>query len=166
MRLLKSKLLSIFAQLSLVPASWRVRAHALRGVKFSDPKRVFIGEHVVLDTVFPNNISIGKDVMITSGVMVLTHYYQPEYEGHVFESGLVEIGDDVFIGSRALVVAGVKIGSGAIIAAGAVVTADVASNKIVGGVPAKLLGSRGVLRVGADIGSLHDLMFDSHLNEQ
>ena len=49
----------------------------------------------------------------------------------------VEIGNDVWIGYGATILAGVRIGDGAIIAAGAVVTKDVEPYEIVGGVPAK-----------------------------
>ncbi|MES2828415.1 MAG: CatB-related O-acetyltransferase [Bacteroidota bacterium] len=47
------------------------------------------------------------------------------------------IGHDVWIGDKAVIVDGVKIGNGAIIAAGAIVTKDVEPYSIVGGVPAK-----------------------------
>ena len=52
------------------------------------------------------------------------------------------IGNDVWIGSRVTVKGGVKIGDGAIIAAGAVVTKDVPSYAIVGGVPATIIRFR------------------------
>ncbi len=54
----------------------------------------------------------------------------------------VVIGNDVWIGHGATIIAGVKIGDGAIIAAGAVVTKDVAPYAIVGGVPAKVIKYR------------------------
>lgn len=54
----------------------------------------------------------------------------------------VEIGNDVWIGARATIMDGVKIGTGAIIASGAVVTKDVPPYAIVGGVPAKLIKYR------------------------
>ncbi len=52
------------------------------------------------------------------------------------------IGNDVWIGSNAIIINGVSIGDGAIIAAGAVVTKDVPDYAIVGGVPAKLIRMR------------------------
>jgi len=52
------------------------------------------------------------------------------------------IGNDVWIGAGARVLAGVTIGDGAIVAAGAVVTKDVPPYAIVGGVPAKFIRAR------------------------
>ena len=54
----------------------------------------------------------------------------------------VEIGNDVWIGARATILNGCKIGDGAIVAAGAVVTKDVPPYCIVGGVPAKVIRKR------------------------
>ena len=52
------------------------------------------------------------------------------------------IGNDVWIGTRAIICAGVRIGNGAIVAAGAVVTKDVPPYAIVGGNPAKIIKYR------------------------
>lgn len=54
----------------------------------------------------------------------------------------IKVGNDVWIGDSALIIAGVKIGDGAVIAAGSVVTRDVPPYAIVGGVPAKIIKYR------------------------
>lgn len=54
----------------------------------------------------------------------------------------VKIGNDVWVGTGAIILEGVTIGDGAVIAAGAVVTKDVAPYAIVGGVPAHLIRYR------------------------
>lgn len=56
--------------------------------------------------------------------------------------GDIIIGNDVWIGYEAVIMAGVNIGDGAIIAAHAVVTKDVAPYTIVGGVPARPIRQR------------------------
>ena len=56
----------------------------------------------------------------------------------------VIIGNDVWIGVRAVILDGVHIGDGAVIAAGAVVTKDVEPFTLVGGVPARVIGERPV----------------------
>lgn len=55
---------------------------------------------------------------------------------------LVRVGNDVWIGERALILGGVSVGNGAVIGAGAVVTKDVPAYAIVGGVPARLIRYR------------------------
>lgn len=54
----------------------------------------------------------------------------------------VVIGDDVWIGTRAVITAGVRVGDGAVIGAGSVVTHDVEPFTIVGGAPARKIGMR------------------------
>ena len=51
----------------------------------------------------------------------------------------VKIGDNVWIGYRAMVLKGVTIGDNAVIAAGAIVTKDVPSNSVAAGVPARII---------------------------
>ncbi|MFK1641101.1 DapH/DapD/GlmU-related protein [Bacteroides fragilis] len=54
----------------------------------------------------------------------------------------VVIEDRVWIGPNAIILHSVTIGEGAVVAAGAVVTKDVPPFSIVGGIPAKVIGSR------------------------
>ena len=54
----------------------------------------------------------------------------------------VIIGNDVWIGERAMILGGVKVGDGAVIGAGAIVTKDVPPYAVVGGVPAKIIRYR------------------------
>jgi acetyltransferase-like isoleucine patch superfamily enzyme len=54
----------------------------------------------------------------------------------------IVIEDDVWIGHGAVILKGVTLGQGSIIAASAVVTKDVSPYSIVGGIPAKIIGSR------------------------
>lgn len=58
------------------------------------------------------------------------------------KQGEVKIGNDVWIGRRAIIMAGVHIGDGAIIAANSVVTKDIPPYSIYGGVAAKLIRMR------------------------
>ena len=56
--------------------------------------------------------------------------------------GTIDIGEDVFIGARAMVLPGVTVGTGAVVGAGAVVTRDVAPWMIVVGNPARPIKRR------------------------
>ena len=55
--------------------------------------------------------------------------------------GCIEIMDNVFIGANSTIMYDVKIGPNAIIAAGSVVTKDVPPGTVVGGIPARVIGS-------------------------
>jgi len=56
--------------------------------------------------------------------------------------GHIVVGNDVWIGTNAIILSGVTVGHGAVIAAGAVVTRDVPPYAIVGGVPARIIKHR------------------------
>ncbi len=94
-------------------------------------------------------VTIGKNVMMGPEVVIYTSSHKhdktdvPMIEQGIEEQKPVFIGDDVWIGRRAMIMPGVKIGNGVIIGAGAVVTKDVPDYCIVGGVPAKILKKRG-----------------------
>ncbi len=57
-------------------------------------------------------------------------------------NGSIIVGDDVWIGQRAMIMSGVTIGQGAVVGAGAVVTKNIPPYAIVGGVPAKIIRYR------------------------
>jgi acetyltransferase-like isoleucine patch superfamily enzyme len=83
-------------------------------------------------------VTIGRDCKLARDVIVM-ETDQHEVPGVGLISRPVIIGDNVWIGARAIVLKGVRIGAGAVIAAGAVVTRDVPEGGIVAGVPAKLV---------------------------
>lgn len=77
------------------------------------------------------------------GLSYTTHNSFEELKfAHKDKKLAVDIGNDVWIGYGATILAGVRIGDGAIIASGAVVTKDVPAYAIVGGVPAKIIRYR------------------------
>jgi len=99
-----------------------------------------IGEKAVLDG--RNKLTIGDHVDIASEVMIYNAEHDINDEKFKAISAPVTIEDYVFIGPRAIILPGVTIHKGAVVAAGAVVTHDVAEFTIVGGVPAKEIGTR------------------------
>ena len=114
--------------------------------RFFNPAKIEIGEGTVIgDHVFLDGrakLKIGDNVDIASHVLIYNSEHDINSEGFNPIEEEVEVGDYVFIGPRAIILPGVKIGKGAVIAAGAVVTTDVKPFEIVGGVPAKVIGER------------------------
>ena len=143
------KLLASIALSTLVPSRVRVLLHKLRGVRFDDHQTVFIGPGVYLDGILPQNIRIGKGVIITSGVHILTHYISTKElskdtgEHFNFVSGEVIIGDYVFIGLNTVIARPVAIKSNVIIGANSVVTKDFGNDLIIGGNPAQIIRTIG-----------------------
>lgn len=82
------------------------------------------------------------DVASLLGVCLPEQTVRAIEESHGRRNKPVMIGNDVWIGGGAIIVAGVTIGDGAVIAAGSVVVRDVPQYSIVGGVPAKVIKSR------------------------
>lgn len=113
-------------------------------------------------------VTIGDRCLLGADVMIFDtdfHPHSPEGRRYAFPnwsiiSRSVRIGDDVFIGARAIIQKGVSIGDGAIVAAGSVVTRNVPANSVVGGNPARLLQTSSrdaaeVLPDGATLDSAH-----------
>lgn len=99
-----------------------------------------IGEWCTLDG--RDKLTIGDHVDIATGVMIYNSQHDINDPDFKAISAPVEIGDYVFIGPRAIILPGIKVGRGAVVGAGAVVTKDVAEFTVVGGVPAKLIAER------------------------
>lgn len=114
--------------------------------RFYDPHNIsiaedtIIGEGAVLDG--RDKLVIGSHVALATGVMIFNSQHEINDEYFSPSNAPVVIEDYVFIGPRAIIQPGVKIGEGAIVAAGAVVSKDVPPYAIVGGVPAKIIGER------------------------
>ena len=89
-------------------------------------------------------VCIGNHVNLAQGITVtaLNHNFEDSSK-RIDEQGVstkpVVIGDDVWIGTNAVILPGVTIGSHCVVAAGAVVTKDIPDHTLVGGVPAKVI---------------------------
>jgi len=126
-------------------------------------KKVDIGRHISFsskislgdrssigdNSYFNGEVIIGKDVMMSPNCAFIasTHNHSRidipmNIQGS--SNSRICIGNDVWIGYRAIINKGVTIGNGAIIAAGSVVTKDVPDYAIVGGVPAKVIKFRNI----------------------
>jgi acetyltransferase-like isoleucine patch superfamily enzyme len=105
---------------------------------------VFLGRGVEIDAMLM--VTIGPHTLLAPGAFITDHNHRIGADRRIDEQGCrsaaVHIGSDVWVGARAAVLPGVKIGDGAVVGAGAVVTHDVAPFAVVAGVPAREIGSR------------------------
>lgn len=128
----------------------------LTGKKIDETFRLFPPFY----TDFGKNITVGKDVFINScchfqdqggitigdGTLIghnvvlatINHALEPEKKRKNYYAP-IKIGNHVWIGSNVTILPGVTIGDWAVVAAGAVVTKDVPSMTVVGGIPAKVI---------------------------
>lgn len=121
-------------------------SNALPGQGIVLGKRCWIGIGAVLASGC-GGLTLGDNVLVGPGAICVTgdHDFRRgdlEAVDQAYTGKAIVIGDNVWIGAGATVLGGVTIGDRAVIAAGAVVSRDVASDSVVGGVPAKSLGDR------------------------
>ena len=137
------RLCAFFAR-HLFPAAVRMPFYKAMGMHIG--KGTKIAATVDIDGSAPELITIGNNVWITRGVMLLCHqrdlsYYEvgkPVMDCPLRYAPIV-IGDGAHIGIGSIIMPGVTIGEGAVIGAGAVVTKDVPPYSVAVGVPAKVV---------------------------
>jgi acetyltransferase-like isoleucine patch superfamily enzyme len=119
----------------------------LMGLEIRKGQNITIGDNCVINKkvlldgrggklIIGNNVDIAQE----TNIWTLEHDVHDDY--HKDKGGDVIINDYVWIASRCTILPGVTIGRGAVIACNSVVTKDVPSMAIVGGVPAKIIGIR------------------------
>jgi len=149
-------LLTLIDNESYVSRKAKVYSH-VQVYKFSIGDYSYVaGNAEVICTTIGRFCSIADDVIIGSGIHTLNNVSTSpiftESRNALGEECTsltnanpfkhVSIGNDVWVGSRAIIMGGVNVGNGAVIGAGAIVTKDVPPYAIVGGVPAKIIRYR------------------------
>lgn len=111
-----------------------IRYYVLRyiyGMHIDKTARISFGTK--LDKTNPKGVFIGEESYFASGAILFTHDFSRGLKMNTY------VGKRCFIGANAIIMAGVKIGDEVIVGSGAIVTKDVPSNSIVAGNPAKII---------------------------
>jgi acetyltransferase-like isoleucine patch superfamily enzyme len=98
----------------------------------------FFASHQIKDAV----ITVGNHVRFGPEVCIFSAGHDPRFRHLPDMAASVVVDDYCWIGGRSILLPGIHIGEGAVVAAGSVVTRDVPSWSIVGGVPARFIKSR------------------------
>ena len=134
-----------------------IQSHSILGCweKYGDQQfspSIIIGNHCSIGEY--NHITACNKITIGDGLLTGRYVYIgdnahgglswkeaeiPPAQRHLTSKGEVRIGQNVWIGDKVTILAGVHIGDNVIVAANAVVTKDIPSNCIVAGVPAKIM---------------------------
>ena len=135
----------IFLHLSHWPMKsrcWRPLLCKLGGVSIRNYKKTFIGEKVIFDTNYPQDIIIEEGVRVTVGCILLTHFM--ESKSGTYSRGKIHIKKNAYLGCNTVVCKPVTIGENAIVGAGSIVTKDIPDNEVWAGNPARFIKARPV----------------------
>lgn len=141
------------------------------GVKISeDPGDCWISPTVFFDSAGYDMIEIGDDCTVSFDVVFLVHDYsinnafrligEPPAERHRMVKRPVKVGDNCFIGARAVIMPGADIGDGCVVGAGSVVRGRIPAGSVVSGNPAT------VVCTTAELGEKHRSRGDFELDSR
>jgi acetyltransferase-like isoleucine patch superfamily enzyme len=131
---IKNRILQHIARNCAGALTLRPRLHRWRGVKIG--KNVWIGYDAVIETSYPNLVTIKDGATIGIRALIIAHF-------RGLEKGVV-IEENAFLGPGTIILPNVVIGRGAVVAAGSVVTTSVPPMTLVQGNPAKPVAKVGI----------------------
>lgn len=137
---LRGVLNRVLQQIALVAPgakSVRVRLHRLRGVAIGSG--VFIGMQALIETAYPQLVSIGDRCVIGIRTTILAHFDGDVAHNGVPDHPTVRIEDDAFVGPGAIIMPNVTIGRGSVVAAGSVVSRSIPPGCFARGNPATIV---------------------------
>lgn len=139
-----SGFLGFLAYYSIWPIFLSPFLHKLRGVRISNISRVYIAPNVLIDTLYPDHVTLEDEVYLTRGVIILAHFNPSDPikeligKDSIVKDTLIKRG--AFLGVNSIINPGVTVGKLSVVAAGSVVVKDVPDFAIVGGNPANVIG--------------------------
>lgn len=122
--------------LPMPSTKWRPLIVKWGGVNIKSYKTTFIGEGVVFDTNYPEDIEI-DDACITTGCILLTHFRETKKKQHT--RGKIVIKRGAYIGCNTIICKPVTIGENAVVGAGSIVTKNIPANQVWAGNPARYI---------------------------
>lgn len=145
---IRNRVLAHLARFGPGATSFRVWCHRMRGIKMGTG--VWLGYDLILETEFPQLLSIGNNVEINMRATLIGHFrgVPMQRTGPDGKPVSIVIEDDVFIGPGVIVLPNVVIGRGAAVSAGSVVTKNIPAMTLVQGNPAVPVARCGVPLVG------------------
>ena len=141
------KIMLMLANLPM-PGHLRWKFVKLAGVRFLgngsyNRRFIYIGENVTFDSAYPEDIEISNFVHITTGCVLLTHYFNTSKGSIHWEHGSLKIGEGTFIGCNTIIAKPVTSGEHSVIGVGSVVTKDIPPYQLWAGNPARFIKNIG-----------------------
>ncbi len=133
----------IFLHLQHLPMKsrcWRPFVLKQAGVSIEDYRHTFIGEHVLIDTNYPEDLVVEPGVRITYGCVILLHFMN--IADGTYSRGKVVIKRNAHIGACTIFCKPVTVGENAIVGAGSVITKDIPAGEVWAGNPAHFIAKR------------------------
>lgn len=127
--------------------------HIKQNMNITSPQNLHIGDNVWIGENFfvkgGGKVTIGSGCIISRNVEIWSsnhNYNSIDLEAIPYDKRMISkpvtIGENVWIGSRVIILPGVTIGEGVVVGAGAVVTSNVPVGAVIGGNPASILKYR------------------------
>lgn len=125
-----------------IPSGLRIFLYKLNGIKIG--KNVFIGMDCMLDSSFPELITIEDNVTISFRVMIICHddakgLNKTTSDRLDMTVSRILLKKGCYIGAGAIILPGITVGENSVIGAGSVVNKDIADNSVAVGAPAKVI---------------------------
>ena len=143
----KNRILQLLALHIPGATTLRVALHRMRGVQIGTG--VFIGMEVMLESGYPQLVSIGNNVTISVRALFIAHFKGMKRQDRLGNKPMIRIEDNVFIGPNATILPGVTIGKEAVVTAGSVVSRSVPPRTMVQGNPARVVAKCSVPFIGS-----------------
>lgn len=121
-----------------------IKYYRSQGIKIGNNSIFRSPKHTKIDLMRPSLITIGDNVDMNDHFTIMGHdfghrVFLPLFGEFLSSSGVVSIGNNVYIGTNVTILKGGIIGDNCIIGAGSLVNKPIPSNSVAAGVPCKVI---------------------------